>query len=116
MSGADALRTDLLFGPAGVNTARAVRECQIADSVLRDVGPSLATVRYERALDYFAKACEQLARSEYEAERRAGAFLRSGNDQLQKALGEYAEGYAHSARAHYLDAFENYDKALELFA
>jgi tetratricopeptide (TPR) repeat protein len=94
--------------------SKALRECQIADSVLPDGGPALAATHYERALGYFTIARNQLALAEDETERNVGNLLQAGNDQLRKALNEYAEGYAHSARNYYRNALDSYDRALEL--
>lgn len=108
------MRPNPRFRSVWANTSRAIRQCQIADKALQDGYTESATDHYVRALKYFEAACQRLGRSERGTDRRLSKLLESGNDQLKKALNEYSAGYEHSARAHYEDALEMYDRALDL--
>ena len=44
----------------------------------------------------------------------AGQEIDKGNQQLQKAIDEYGNGNADSARSHYDKALDDYDQALDL--
>lgn len=108
------MRPNLHFHSFWANNCRAIRQCQIADKALQDGHTESAAVHYAKALKYFETAHQRLSDAEDKTNKRLRALLKSGNNQLEKALTEYSAGYAHSARAHYARALEKYDEALDL--
>lgn len=105
---------DYQLDRAWANTAKGIRQCQKADTALLNGDYDTAGRHFDKALSHFETAVEHLAKAEDAANVRIGNLLDDGNQQLQKAIDQYAEGDIDSAEGHYEKALEKYDEALDL--
>lgn len=99
---------------AWANASKGIRQCQRADKALYKGNVDSAANHLNKAIENFATAIDHLAKAEDAADIKAGKLFNDGNNELQKAIDEYADGHTDRAEKHYEKALEKYDEALDL--
>ena len=85
---------------AWANTAKGIRQCQKADSLLQKDKADAAGKHFSKALSDFGTAVDHLAKAENDADVKAGELLDDGNQQLQKAIDRWTDGDDGGAEKH----------------
>ena len=105
---------DFQLHRASVDMSKGFRQFQKADNEFYKDNMDSAVRHLDKGLDRFASALNHLANAEDDAYSKAGSEIDKGNNQMRKALDEYADGNVDSANKHYGKAVEYYDDALDL--
>lgn len=99
---------------AAVNMSKAFRQFQKADNAFYQDKEDAALRHMSNAQDFFETSLNNLSNVEDEAYKAAGNEIEKGNNELQKSIDAYSNGDTDSAKKHYNDALDSYDKALDL--
>ena len=105
---------DYQLDRAWANAAKGIRQCQKADKAWQKGNTDSAGDHFGKALEKFEIAVEHLAKAAEDADIKAGKLLSEGNQQLQKAIDQFANDDADGAKKHYEKALDKYDEALDL--
>ena len=99
---------------AWANVAKGIRQCQKADKAWQKGRTESVADHFGKAVYSFETAVEHLAKAADDADVKAGKLLSEGNQQLQKAIDQFADDDVDGAERHYEKALDKYDEALDL--
>ena len=99
---------------ASVNVAKGLRQFQKAETAYSKDKIDSTVDHINKGLNYFATAIDHVAKAEDDAYTKAGDQIDKGNKEMNKAVDAYDKGHNDSAQNYYMNAMDDYDKALYL--
>lgn len=99
---------------ASVNVAKGLRQFQKAETAYAKEKIDSTVGHIKKGLNYFATAIDHVAQAEDDAYTKAGEKIDKGNKEMKKAADAYDNGHVDTAQNYFMNAMDDYDKALDL--